>query len=192
MTRDEFEHDSPEGSPAIRALHRKFIIIDALDNFAYISKRLEKDFIKALIESFNHMWAFICWLDLLVYQALFIAPPTHEIHRDLADFDATNAGFQEVHPGDVHHVIAEDALAKIIDVDVDAARDLRLVLIRDKVAEYAQRVDQDQRIGEHGDEGAEVGAVHRAAIVVHLDLIAKPIEFEKVLFKLIVRWRHVK
>ena len=191
MARDEFEHDSPEGLPSIRALHRKFIIVDALDQIAYISEWLEKDFIKALIERFYEMWAFICWLNLLVYPALFIAPPTHEIHSDLADFDATNAGFHKVDPGDVHHVIAEDALAKIIDVDVDAARDLRLVLIRDKVAEYAQRVDQDQRIGEHGDEGAEVGAVHWAAFVVHLDLIAKPIEFEKVLCQSVVRCRHI-
>ena len=67
------------------------------------------------------MWAFICCLDLLVYPALFIGILIHEIHSDLADFDATNTGFHEAEPGDVHHVIAEDALAKIIYVDVDAA-----------------------------------------------------------------------
>ena len=82
------------------------------------------------------MWAFSGCLDLIVYPALFITFPT-EICSDLADFNATDAGFQEVDPGDIHHVITEDALAKIIDVDVDAARDLCLILIRDKVAEYA-------------------------------------------------------
>ena len=89
------------------------------------------------------MRALIGCLDLLVNPAVFFSRPAEVICRDLADFNSANAGLEEVDPGDVHHVFAKNALAKIIYVDIDAARDLRLVLVRDEVAENAQRVDQD-------------------------------------------------
>ena len=94
-----------------------------------------------------------------------------ELHRlDSADFRGNR-----VEPAQAQLVLIEELLLDIVQILIDLAYFLRLVLTVDERGYYADRVDEDEDVDGGGDEGAEQSLVPRAAPEVQTHWVAVPV-----------------
>ena len=74
---------------------------------------------------------------------------------DKRGFNSSDIRRYKIDPTYVHLILHEKLLTQALNIHIDFSCNLCLIFIADEVSRDAHSVDQDQNVGERGDERAE-------------------------------------